>query len=383
MFQRYLTWQSLFLTLAVCIAVVSLYYANNLTKQLEVEEQKRIATVGQALETLGRMNNEGGQILSSEIISSNTTIPLIITDDAGNILAENNHEDVDDQEKQDDYLKQKIKDYKALNDPIEVSVDAQTKQFVYYGESSLKKKLRLFPYILLGILFLFIILLLYYLTYSSRYLQDKVWVGMSKETAHQLGTPLTSLVAWIQHMREEKEFIPNILDEMDNDVGRLQLIADRFSKIGSTPKLEEQDILPVLAHTMDYMSKRASKQVKFNIINQGEDVVPVMMNKPLLEWVLENLLRNALDAMDGKGAIEMELRTNGNQVQLDVSDSGKGIPKKSWSKIFNPGYSTKKRGWGLGLSLAKRIMDEYHKGSIFVHKSSANGSTFRLVLNRK
>jgi len=363
--------------------VVSLYYANNLTKQLEVEEQKRIATVGQALETLGRMNNEGGQILSSEIISSNTTIPLIITDDAGNILAENNHEDVDDQEKQDDYLKQKIKDYKALNDPIEVSVDAQTKQFVYYGESSLKKKLRLFPYILLGILFLFIILLLYYLTYSSRYLQDKVWVGMSKETAHQLGTPLTSLVAWIQHMREEKEFIPNILDEMDNDVGRLQLIADRFSKIGSTPKLEEQDILPVLAHTMDYMSKRASKQVKFNIINQGEDVVPVMMNKPLLEWVLENLLRNALDAMDGKGAIEMELRTNGNQVQLDVSDSGKGIPKKSWSKIFNPGYSTKKRGWGLGLSLAKRIMDEYHKGSIFVHKSSANGSTFRLVLNRK
>jgi len=383
LFQRYLTWQSLFLTLAVCIAVVSLYYANNLTKQLEVEEQKRIATVGQALETLGRMNNEGGQILSSEIISSNTTIPLIITDDAGNILAENNHEDVDDQEKQDDYLKQKIKDYKALNDPIEVSVDAQTKQFVYYGESSLKKKLRLFPYILLGILFLFIILLLYYLTYSSRYLQDKVWVGMSKETAHQLGTPLTSLVAWIQHMREEKEFIPNILDEMDNDVGRLQLIADRFSKIGSTPKLEEQDILPVLAHTMDYMSKRASKQVKFNIINQGEDVVPVMMNKPLLEWVLENLLRNALDAMDGKGAIEMELRTNGNQVQLDVSDSGKGIPKKSWSKIFNPGYSTKKRGWGLGLSLAKRIMDEYHKGSIFVHKSSANGSTFRLVLNRK
>lgn len=383
MFQRYLNWQSLFLTIAVIIAVVSLFYANNLTKQLEEEEQKRITTVAQALETLGDIENEEGQILSSQIISSNTTIPLIIADESGMILGENNHEDIDNEEDQDAFLKRKIKEYMALNEPIEVSLDLETKQYVYYGESSLKKKLRLFPYVLLGILFLFIILLLYYLTYSSRYLQDKVWVGMSKETAHQLGTPLTSLVAWIQHMREEKDFNPQILDEMDNDVGRLQLIADRFSKIGSTPKLEAQDIVPIIEGTMAYMQRRASKQVEFELEKNANEEILVEMNKPLLEWVLENLMRNALDAMGGKGYIKMSLFKEGNEIRLDVEDSGKGIPRKSWNKIFNPGYSTKKRGWGLGLSLAKRIMREYHKGNIFVHKSSPKGTTFRLVLNGK
>jgi signal transduction histidine kinase len=235
--------------------------------------------------------------------------------------------------------------------------------------------------VLLVILFLFLLVVASFINTSGRQIQDRVWVGMSKETAHQLGTPLTSLVAWIEYLKEsnvEKE----ALLEMNKDVERLQLIADRFSKIGSVPQLFEEQLMDHLRGIVSYMEKRASKNVKFSIRSNKEDVL-VVISGPLFDWVVENLIRNSLDAMDGHGAIHLEVRDEITQTIIDVSDTGKGISASNIKKVFKPGFSTKKRGWGLGLSLAKRIMSEYHYGDIFVKKSElGKGTTFRIVLKR-
>jgi signal transduction histidine kinase len=317
------------------------------------------------------------------LINSNETIPLINTDSKDNIININNIDTVSTQdgEKNSNLLKEKLAELKAMHPPITIKISDTEKQYVYYGESELLRQLRMFPYILLIILFLFLIIVVSFITSNNRQIQDRVWVGMSKETAHQLGTPLTSLVAWIEYLKETEIEKPALV-EMQKDVERLKLIADRFSKIGSVPQLYQEVLQTRLHEIVGYMQKRASKNITFSINSNKEDVL-VVISGPLFDWVIENLIRNALDAMDGKGAIAITIQDEITQTIIDVTDTGKGISQSNIKKVFKPGFSTKKRGWGLGLSLAKRIMSEYHYGDIFVKKSElGKGTTFRIILKR-
>lgn len=363
--------------MAVFIAAVSLYYANNLTKKLAIEERKKVQAMGLAFEEI--LQSKEGDIynLASSLISENTTIPVIFADKNGNILDSKNIDSVNNKV----LMREKLKELKKSHEPIEYAVNSSERQFIYYGESELLTQLRYFPYILLVILFLFLIIVASFINSTGRQMQDRVWVGMSKETAHQLGTPLTSLVAWIEYLKESDVEKPALI-EMQKDVARLQLIADRFSKIGSVPQLEEQFLLDHLQAIVEYMQKRASRNVKFSIQSNKPDVL-VVISGPLFDWVIENLIRNALDAMDGQGSISIHVMDEITQTKIDITDTGKGIAPKNIRKVFKPGFSTKKRGWGLGLSLSKRIISEYHHGEIFVKRSEpGKGTTFRIILKR-
>lgn len=382
MIRKYLNWKNFLVVIAISIASLSIYFANGLTQRLAIEEKKKVELIQQALEIVVK-NNEEVPILVYTVLNSNETIPLINTDEKDSIIAINNIDttNLGTFNSKELYLKSILAELKKMHQPIEIKLSDTEKQLVYYGESELLKQLRYFPYILLVILFLFLILVVIYISSSNKQMQDRVWVGMSKETAHQLGTPLTSLVAWLEYLKETEVEKP-ALEEMHKDVDRLQLIADRFSKIGSVPKLEEEQLLEHLHNIVNYMEKRASKNVRFSIVSNKEDVL-VVISGPLFDWVIENLIRNALDAMDGKGEISIQVKDEITQTIIDVSDTGKGISPKNIKKVFHPGFSTKKRGWGLGLSLAKRIISDYHHSDIFVRKSElGKGTTFRIVLRR-
>lgn len=377
MFQQYLNWKFLLVLLAVIITATSLYYANNLTKKLAVEERKKVIFISQALETVAK-SVDNDIILATSIIEKNTTIPLIQTDAKDSILNFNN---IDSLQASQDELQSILKDLKRMHPPIDITVSETEKQRIYYGESELLKQLRYFPYILLGILFIFLLIVVFFISATGKQIQDRVWVGMSKETAHQLGTPLTSLVAWIEYLKTSELEKPALV-EMEKDVERLKLIADRFSKIGSVPKLEEENLVLHLQGIVSYMQKRASKNVVMNIVSKKDEVL-VLICGPLFDWVIENLVRNALDAMDGRGSIIFTIRDEITHTIVDVTDTGKGIARNNLKKVFRPGFSTKLRGWGLGLSLSKRIIDEYHHGEIFVKKSEiGKGTTFRIILKR-
>ena len=382
MIKKYLNWKNLLVVVAVLIALTALYYANNLTKKLAREERKKVEIVQQAFEIVAK-ENSGDLTLAFTLINSNETIPLINTDSKDNIININNIDTIStkDGKKNSDLLKEKLAELKAMHPPISIKISDTEKQYVYYGESELLKQLRMFPYILLIILFLFLIIVISFITSNNRQIQDRVWVGMSKETAHQLGTPLTSLVAWVEYLKDTEIEKPALV-EMQKDVERLKLIADRFSKIGSVPQLYQEVLQTRLYEIVGYMQKRASKNISFSISSNKEDIL-VVISGPLFDWVIENLIRNALDAMDGKGAITIQIQDEITQTIIDVTDTGKGISQSNIKKVFKPGFSTKKRGWGLGLSLAKRIMSEYHYGDIFVKKSElGKGTTFRIILKR-
>jgi sensor histidine kinase YesM len=377
MIKNFLNWKTFLVLIAMLIAAISLYYANNLTKKLAIEERKKVQEMGLAFEEI--LQSKEGDIynLASSLISENTTIPVIIVNKEGKIIDSKNIDSVNNA----DIMNEKLIQLKNSQDPIEYTVSESEKHYIYYGESQLLTQLRYFPYVLLVILFLFLIIVASYINSSGRYIQDRVWVGMSKETAHQLGTPLTSLVAWIEYLKDS-EIEKAALTEMEKDVERLQLIADRFSKIGSQPQLQEEMLLDHLNNIVGYMQKRASRNVKFSIESNKQDVL-VVISGPLFDWVIENLIRNALDAMDGTGNIHISVRDEITLTLIDISDTGKGIAPKNIKKVFKPGFSTKKRGWGLGLSLSKRIMSEYHYGDIFVKKSEVGkGTTFRIILKR-
>ncbi|MFZ4753392.1 MAG: sensor histidine kinase [Chitinophagaceae bacterium] len=377
MIKNFLNWKTFLVLIAMLIAAISLYYANNLTKKLAIEERKKVQEMGLAFEEI--LQSKEGDIynLASSLISENTTIPVIIVNKEGKIIDSKNIDSVNNA----DIMNEKLIQLKNSQDPIEYTVSESEKHYIYYGESQLLTQLRYFPYVLLVILFLFLIIVASYINSSGRYIQDRVWVGMSKETAHQLGTPLTSLVAWIEYLKDS-EIEKAALTEMEKDVERLQLIADRFSKIGSQPQLQEEMLLDHLNNIVGYMQKRASRNVKFSIESNKQDVL-VVISGPLFDWVIENLIRNALDAMDGTGNIHIAVRDEITLTLIDISDTGKGIAPKNIKKVFKPGFSTKKRGWGLGLSLSKRIMSEYHYGDIFVKKSEVGkGTTFRIILKR-
>ncbi|MBL7754007.1 MAG: HAMP domain-containing histidine kinase [Chitinophagaceae bacterium] len=377
MLKTYLNWKMFLVVVAVFIAVISLYYANNLTKKLAIEERKKVQAMGLAFEEI--LQSKEGDIynLASSLISENTTIPVIFADKNGNILDSKNIDSVNNKV----LMREKLLELKKSHEPIEYAVNSRERQFIYYGESELLTQLRYFPYVLLVILFLFLIIVASFINSTGRQMQDRVWVGMSKETAHQLGTPLTSLVAWIEYLKESEVEKPALI-EMQKDVARLQLIADRFSKIGSVPQLEEEFLLDHLQAIVEYMQKRASRNVKFSIHSNKPDVL-VVISGPLFDWVIENLIRNALDAMDGQGSISIHVMDEITRTKIDITDTGKGIAPKNIRKVFKPGFSTKKRGWGLGLSLSKRIISEYHHGELFVKRSEpGKGTTFRIILKR-
>lgn len=380
--QKYLNWKTTLVLIAVVIAATAMFFANRLTKKLAYEERKKVDVIQQALEMAVKQNEEN-LILASTIISSNETIPLINTDSKDSIINIINIDTLvsNNQQDREQHLIHVLAELKKMHPPIEISISDTEKQFIYYGESQLLKQLRYFPYLLLFILFLFLLIVATFINTSGRQIRDKVWVGMSKETAHQLGTPLTSLVAWLEYLKTTNIEKP-ALEEMQKDVFRLQLIADRFSKIGSVPQLEEEILQNRLKEIISYMQRRASKNVQFEIHSNKPEVLVVICG-PLFDWVIENLIRNALDAMDGKGKISLQIRDEITQTVIDITDTGKGISPKNVKRVFNPGFSTKKRGWGLGLSLAKRIISEYHYGDIFVKKSElGKGTTFRIILKR-
>ena len=321
----------------------------------------------QALHALNEADETTDVTLISNVLEGNNTIPVIVVDDEGIIGDYRNIEDTT-------HLESYAKRMMQAGDTIRVD-----RQIVCYDESIMLKRLQAWPYVQLGIVLIFVVVAIFALLSSKRAEQNKVWVGLSKETAHQLGTPVSSLMAWVEMLKEQYPD-DDLLPEMDKDVKRLQLIAERFSKIGSLPEPVAASMNEVLAHVVDYMDRRTSSQVQM-IRQLPDNEVIVKMNASLFEWVIENLCKNAVDAMEGKGTITLTLMEESDRVVIEVQDTGKGIRKKDINNVFTPGFTTKKRGWGLGLSLARRIVEEYHRGRIFVkHSELGKGTTFRIEM---
>lgn len=365
-----------FVAVATVIVVCSWMFTNTLVKGLEAEERRKMEIWARATQQFISADENTDIDFVSSIIEGNTTIPVYMTDTLDNVLFVRN---VAGASSDSISYNEAIQRLKQLGHRIEVNVNGETVQYIYYDDSSLLRKLAYFPYVQFSVIAFF--LLVAFLAFSSikNAEQNKVWVGLSKETAHQLGTPISSLLAWMELMKD-RHVDDAHLPEMQKDVERLRVVAERFSKIGSQPTLQKGDLIPVLQNALNYMRGRASKQVTIDMKTDCESVM-VNMNVPLLEWVIENLCKNAIDAMDGQGKIELEVSRDANKVYVDVTDTGKGMERSMYKKVFRPGFTTKKRGWGLGLSLTKRIVTEYHKGKIFVKSSEINvGTTFRIIL---
>ena len=352
---------------AVIIAVTSLLVSHFLVKDLSNEERKKMEVWAEALHALNHADEHTDLTLVLDVMQGNTTIPVIVLNDKGGI---DDYRNINDTLHLQDYARQMLK----AGDTIVVG-----SQTVCYDESLLLKRLSQSPYWQRGIVMIFVVVAIFALLSSKKAEQNKVWVGLSKETAHQLGTPISSLMAWVEILKEnypDDDLIP----ELDKDVKRLERIAERFSKIGSIPEPKDCSMNEVIQHVVDYMRNRISNKVEMNISVPDHDVI-VSINASLFEWVIENLCKNAVDAMGGNGRINLTLTDDNNKVAIEVSDTGKGIRKKDISNVFTPGFTTKQRGWGLGLSLAKRIVEDYHKGRIFVKSSElGKGTTFRIEL---
>ena len=369
---------------AILIAVTSLLVSHYLVKDLSREERKKMEVWAQALHALNQADENTDLTLVLDVIQGNTTIPVIVIDSNGHV---NDYRNIDldaktatDSEKYvSDYGHRLYKSGKYIRIHLGDSTKTNDYQLVCYDESTLLKRLSQYPYWQLGIVMIFVVVAIFALLSSKKAEQNKVWVGLSKETAHQLGTPISSLMAWVEVLKEnhpDDEMIP----EMDKDVKRLERIAERFSKIGSLPEPKDNSMNEVINHVVEYMRKRTSNKVDIICKLPDNDVI-VKMNASLFEWVIENLCKNAVDAMEGHGQIVITLIEEGKHVVIEVTDNGKGIRKKDIKNVFTPGFTTKQRGWGLGLSLAKRIVEEYHKGHIYVKSSEVGkGTTFRIEL---
>ncbi|MFD2161795.1 ATP-binding protein [Paradesertivirga mongoliensis] len=383
-------WKFLLLAFAIIIAGTSLWYSNYLVKNIAVAERTRAevwALSQQKITEISDINDDYITFIYS--IRDSLEVPAIVTDTTGTILyyrgldsTKTNFEVESNRHYDPSYYKTQLTEMKAQHRPIELLLADGGKWLVYYKDSSLLTQLRVFPAIQLTVIAIF--LLIAYMVFSSsrRSEQNLVWVGMAKETAHQLGTPISALMAWIELIKEKfKAENDPLIIEMENDVKRLEMVADRFSKIGSKPILESHNVYQMIEEYVNYFKVRASDKIKFSV--SGDDSVEALMNVPLFDWVLENLLKNSANAIKDHGTIEVCITENlaKEQVFIDVIDSGKGIPRLKFETIFQPGYTTRKRGWGLGLSLSKRIIDNYHKGQIFVKDSEPNkATTIRIIL---
>ena len=372
----YTRWFLLIFSLGILILILWNTYL--LFQTFKHEERVKMEIWAEANQTISSSSLDADIELPSNILIKNTTIPAILTTSNDSIISLFN---VSEEVENDLNLQQKfLKELKTQNIPIEIK-HSEGNQYVYYGNSSLITKLKYYPLALVAILVLFGLLVYSYFRASKMSSENKLWAGMAKETAHQIGTPLSSLLGWIEIMKLD-DMDENIIGEIQKDVDRLQTIADRFSKIGSEPNLELLNIVEETKKSFDYLQSRSSKQINFKF-ETNTDIVNLMLNPTLHSWTIENLVKNAIDAIKGKGSIEVEIKNNENTIQILVSDTGKGIPKNQFKKVFEPGFSTKKRGWGLGLSLTQRIVQKYHKGSIRVLKSEIGKGTVFSIQYKK
>jgi signal transduction histidine kinase len=366
------------LLLAVLISILTLFLSQRLVQKIAVEETKKMEIWADAERVLSDPNSEGDLGFHLKIVQSNETIPAILVSESDRIIQYINLTEKE-QIISESKLKEKIAEFAAEHDPILIPIDENTVFRVYYGKSSVLRQLEYYPYVVLAIVALFVFVSYSAFSFSTRSEQNQVWVGLAKETAHQLGTPISSLMGWVECI--ENDIIPdNAADEMKKDIDRLQIITERFSKIGSTPVLEIANVNIVLETSLKYLSNRISNSVDFQWKLYPKPVM-VNINVNLFNWVIENVVKNSVDAMEGKGRLRVEVNFRNNLAFIDVIDNGKGIPRNQTKDIFKPGFTTKKRGWGLGLSLAKRIVEDYHKGQIFVKESHAFDKTvIRIIL---
>jgi nitrogen-specific signal transduction histidine kinase len=384
MFKQFTGWKGVLAILAILIIAATLLYVNNLTRKMQDEERLKMQNWVEANKEILTAPPDANLNLATEILKNNTSIPIIELDKEGHIIGVNN---LDSAKISNDpkYLRNKLKLFKTEHAPITQQYnpnDSTERNLIFYGDSTFLQQIRYYPYIQLGVVALFIIVTLIALSNTNKATQNQLWVGLAKETAHQLGTPLSSMEAWLELLKGNKENEP-IVQEMGKDLDRLKLISERFSKIGSTPELEEHELISQIHKVVAYMIRRAPKNNRFIVKTHGEEDLPAMISPLLFNWVIENLLKNALDAMGGKGAISIDISSHPTYNLIDVTDTGKGIASINIEKVFKPGFSTKKRGWGLGLSLSKRIIESYHKGKLFVKSSEVNkGTTFRIMLRK-
>ncbi len=368
----------IFFAVAIILVGGSLWISNNLVRKLEKEERNKMEIWAAATSELATMTSDGDIELIFSIIQSNTTIPVIVVDE-NNEITQYSNISINTTDTMG-YLSRKLESFRDNGSSIAIDLGDNLTQMLYYEDSILLRQLSYFPYIQLLVLIIFAIIAYVGLISVKRAEQNKVWVGLSKETAHQLGTPISSLMAWIELLKINEDVDQSVVADMDKDVKRLSIIADRFSKIGSVPDKELVYINELLADTCDYMSTRISNKVSLSL-HMPDDAEGVMLCRSLVEWVIENLCKNAVDAMGGEGAIDVTLSSSQKSVYIDVADTGKGIARKDFDNVFKPGYTTKKRGWGLGLTLARRIIQEYHNGLIYVKESEPGvGTTFRIEL---
>ncbi len=381
----------LLLVIAILIGVTSLLYTNWLTDKMAHEERKKVELWAEATKELidasievtspemERLNTSYLNFLSL-VATQNTTIPIIIVEKDGSFNIDANIKY--NEGRREEVLKRELKKMKDRVEPIPIQLSEENTQLLYYSESSILRNLRYYPFIQLFVIIVFIIVAYFAFSATQKAEQNQVWVGMSKETAHQLGTPISSLMAWIEILKLQ-DVDETLIKEFEKDIERLERITERFSKIGSKPELFPANLVDALISTVNYLKTRSSNKVVFQTSFSASDVVETPMNTALFSWVIENLCKNAIDAMENHGTITIGLHEKGNQIFIDITDTGKGVPKSQFKTIFQPGYSTKKRGWGLGLSLAKRIIENYHNGKIFIKWSEiGKGTTFRIILNK-
>lgn len=370
--------------IAVTISLVSLIISHTLTRDLYHEEVGKMEVWAEAMRSLTAADETTDLNLVLKVINSNNTIPVVVFDSYGDVLASRNLRPSPEGKDSVRMVREAAERMRAEGQHMRMDVTPSGDKihdyiYIYYEESIMLRRLTVYPYVQLVVVAIFALVCLFALLASKRAEQNRVWVGLSRETAHQLGTPISSLMAWSEVLRET---YPDdaLLPEMDKDVRRLQLIAERFSKIGSAPELKDENLVDVIGRVVDYYDRRTSRKVVFTYAVPSRPVV-AQVNAPLFEWVIENLCKNAVDAMQGEGHIDIRLEEHTKGIAIEVSDTGKGISRKHFKSVFKPGFTTKKRGWGLGLSLAKRIVEEYHHGHIFVRNSEVGrGTTFRIEL---
>lgn len=383
MIQQFFNWRTLLAVIAIGIVSGTIIYSTYLSKKLATEERQKVEAWIEAGKFLITSPIDADTKLASMLITENSSIPIIETDEKDNIIQYVNIEPKKVLNNLS-YLTNKLKEFKSQNSPIiwNNPSDSTKKNLYYYGSSTLLKEIKYYPFVQLFIVGLFIIITITTLRANYRSTQNQLWAGMAKETAHQLGTPVSSLEGWLE-MIKENGFNDKIVPELEKDINKLRLVSDRFGKIGSKPLLEEKDILLQIENMVEYMQRRAADNIRINFNSTDHKQIFCKISGPLFDWVIENLLKNALDAMDGKGDIHIHLTNNDKDIFIDITDTGKGISSQHLKSIFNPGFTTKKRGWGLGLALAKRIIDQYHKGQLFVkHSEIGKGTTFRIILKK-
>jgi hypothetical protein len=383
MYRQFFSWRILLALVAILIVTGTVFYSKYLANKIANEEKQKVEEWVEASTSILNANNSEDTRLALKIIQDNDDIPIIWTNERDSIIDHRNLDSLKVVTKKN-YVREKLKTLKAINDPIiwKDPSDSTRVNKYYYGHTSLLNEVQYYPLVQLFVVGLFIIVTILALRSRYRAVQNQVWAGMAKETAHQLGTPVSSLEGWVE-MLKQTTGNEKIVRELEKDVDRLRLVSDRFGKIGSKPQLEESNIITQVSNMVEYIRKRAGEKVNFIIDAHGEKEMYTKISEPLFDWVIENLLKNALDAMEGKGSIKIDIRNTDDSVNIDITDTGKGISKQNISRVFNPGFTTKKRGWGLGLSLSKRIIDQYHKGEIFVKSSEiGKGTTFRIVLKK-